>query len=210
MTVAMNADQRDLRDPREYDTRRIFIGGDFLVKTSLFIYALKTSQGAEAPTISRFRRIWGADEQRAIRAVSACNTRARIRASVFGGAHAFPCSPLPTSTETGGRRSQIFDFKPDVVLNELTDLPDILRAKEAESFAMKYWEIIAGNLSKSGWSWGCVSAIDSNGRTIFVADTHRDDGKRFVVRADEKLSAFVELESPVRSLRNCPPLQEVR
>jgi hypothetical protein len=29
---------------------------------------------------------------------------------------------------------------------------------------MKYWEIIADNLSKAGWSWGCVSAIDSNGR----------------------------------------------
>ena len=24
---------------------------------------------------------------------------------------------------------------------------------------MKYWEIIADNLSKAGWSWGCVSAI---------------------------------------------------
>jgi hypothetical protein len=27
---------------------------------------------------------------------------------------------------------------------------------------MKYWEIIANNLSKAGWSWGCVSAIDSH------------------------------------------------
>jgi hypothetical protein len=25
---------------------------------------------------------------------------------------------------------------------------------------VKYWEIIADNLSKAGWSWGCVSAID--------------------------------------------------
>jgi hypothetical protein len=50
---------------------------------------------------------------------------------------------------------------------------------------VKYWEIIADNLSKAGWSWGCVSAIDSNGRTIFLADAHRGDGKRFVVRADE-------------------------
>jgi hypothetical protein len=41
------------------------------------------------------------------------------------------------------------------------------------------------HLSKAGWSWGCVSAIDSNGRTIFVADAHRDDGKRFVVHGDE-------------------------
>jgi hypothetical protein len=58
-----------------------------------------------------------------------------------------------------------------------------------------YWEIIADNLSKAGWSWGCVSAIDSNGRTIFVAAAHRGDGKRFVLRADEKLTAFVELKS---------------
>ncbi len=62
---------------------------------------------------------------------------------------------------------------------------------------MKYWEIIADNLSKAGWSWGCVSAVDSRGQTIFVADAHRDDGKRFVVRADEKLTAFVELESAI-------------
>jgi hypothetical protein len=60
---------------------------------------------------------------------------------------------------------------------------------------VKYWEIIADNLSKAGWSWGCVATIDSRGRTIFVADAHCDDGKRFVVRADEKLTAFVELES---------------
>jgi hypothetical protein len=64
-----------------------------------------------------------------------------------------------------------------------------------------YWEIIADNLSKTGWSWGCVSAVDSNGRTIFIADAHRDDGKRFIVRADEKLTAFVELESEI-GLRN--------
>jgi hypothetical protein len=37
------------------------------------------------------------------------------------------------------------------------------------------------------------------GRTIFVADAHRDDGKRFVVRADEKLAAFMELELAIRA-----------
>ena len=65
---------------------------------------------------------------------------------------------------------------------------------------MKYWEIIADNLSKAGWSWGCVSAIDSCGRTIWIADAHRD-GKRYVVRADEKLTAFIELEAAIRSGR---------
>jgi len=35
---------------------------------------------------------------------------------------------------------------------------------------MSNMEIIADNHSKAGWSWGCVSAVDSNGRTMFVAD----------------------------------------
>ena len=39
-------------------------------------------------------------------------------------------------------------------------------------------------------------AQSCGGRTIFIADAHRD-GKRFIVRADEKLTAFVELESAI-------------
>ena len=61
---------------------------------------------------------------------------------------------------------------------------------------VKDWEIIADNLSKAGWSWGCVSALDTQGRTIWIADAHRD-GKRYVVRADDKLTAFLELESAI-------------
>jgi hypothetical protein len=73
----------------------------------------------------------------------------------------------------------------------------VWRTKAAESSPVKYWEIIADNLSKAGWSWGCVSAVDAEGRTIWIADAHRDDGKRFVVRSNEKLTAFVELESAI-------------
>jgi hypothetical protein len=54
--------------------------------------------------------------------------------------------------------------------------------------------IIADNLSKAGWSLGCVSAIDSNWRTIWIVDAHRDNGPRFFVRSEEKLTAFIELE----------------
>src|SRR5437867_6762433 len=32
------------------------------------------------------------------------------------------------------------------------------------------------------------------GRTLWIVDAHRDNGKRFVVRSDEMLSAFLELE----------------
>jgi hypothetical protein len=69
-----------------------------------------------------------------------------------------------------------------------------LAVKSGLTSRLPCWEIIADNLSKAGWSWGCVSALDSEGRTIWIADAHRDDGKRFVVHADEKLTAFVELE----------------
>jgi hypothetical protein len=59
---------------------------------------------------------------------------------------------------------------------------------------MKDLEVVADNLKKAGSSLGWVSAIDSQGRTIWIVDAHRDDGRRFVVRADEKLTAFLELE----------------
>jgi hypothetical protein len=36
--------------------------------------------------------------------------------------------------------------------------------------------------------------VGSCGRTIWFADAHRDDGKRFIVRSEEKLTAFLELE----------------
>jgi hypothetical protein len=42
--------------------------------------------------------------------------------------------------------------------------------------------------------------VDSNGQTIFVADVHRSDGKRFVVHADEKLTAFPELQSVIEKV----------
>jgi len=38
------------------------------------------------------------------------------------------------------------------------------------------------------------------GLFIWIADAHRGDGKRFVVHADEKLTAFLELESAIQAL----------
>jgi hypothetical protein len=52
-----------------------------------------------------------------------------------------------------------------------------------------YWDVIADNLKKRGWSLGWVSVLDLEGRTIWIVDAH-GYGKRFVVRADEKLRAI--------------------
>jgi hypothetical protein len=65
---------------------------------------------------------------------------------------------------------------------------------------MNYLEIIADKLSKAGWSWGYVSAVDTEGRTIWIADAHRD-GKRFIVRADEMLTAFLNLQRAIMRSR---------
>ncbi|HMF46079.1 MAG TPA: hypothetical protein VKE29_05360 [Candidatus Udaeobacter sp.] len=52
---------------------------------------------------------------------------------------------------------------------------------------------MADNLRNAGWSLGWVSAVDLEGRTTWIVDAHRD-GKRFIVRTHEKLTAFLELE----------------
>jgi len=61
---------------------------------------------------------------------------------------------------------------------------------------VKSWEIIADKLSKADFSWGWVATVDRQGRTIWIADAHRD-GKRFVVRANEVLTAFLELQRAI-------------
>jgi len=45
------------------------------------------------------------------------------------------------------------------------------------------------------------AAVDEEGRTIWIADAHRGDGKRYVARADEKLTAFMELKAAVDPFR---------
>jgi len=68
---------------------------------------------------------------------------------------------------------------------------------------VNYWEIIADNLSKAGFSLGWVSALDVKGRTIWIVDAH-GYGKRFIVRADKKLTAFLELEVAIQRPKGEP------
>ena len=61
---------------------------------------------------------------------------------------------------------------------------------------MKYWKTIANKIIKAGFSLGWVSALDLEGRTIWIVDAH-GYGKRFIVRADEMLTAFLELQRAI-------------
>ena len=53
--------------------------------------------------------------------------------------------------------------------------------------------VIFPNFKKSGWSLGWIASVDYGRRTIWIVDTDRGDGKRFVVHTDEIPTSFVEL-----------------
>jgi hypothetical protein len=61
---------------------------------------------------------------------------------------------------------------------------------------MKHWEIIAANLQNAGFSLGWMSALDVDQRPICVVEA-RGYGRRFMVRADEILTAFLELQRAI-------------
>jgi hypothetical protein len=50
----------------------------------------------------------------------------------------------------------------------------------------------------AGRSLGWAATVDRKGRTIWIVDAH-GYGKRFIVRAEEILIAFVELERAIHA-----------
>ena len=57
---------------------------------------------------------------------------------------------------------------------------------------MRYWEIVADRLHAEGWSYGIAEHLTKQG-LLFCVDAPRD-GKRFIVKADDLLTAFLSLE----------------
>ena len=65
---------------------------------------------------------------------------------------------------------------------------------------VKHWEIIADDLRKAAWNCGCISSTDHKEQQLWVAAAEREDAGRFIVRADERLTPLMELESTTRSV----------
>jgi hypothetical protein len=64
-------------------------------------------------------------------------------------------------------------------------------------------EKVLGNQSltisrKPVGAWVMSQPLIPISEQFWMADAHRDDGKRFVVHADERLTAFLELEAATR------------
>ena len=62
-------------------------------------------------------------------------------------------------------------------------------------------EVLDAPITKCKWNAGCSFFTSYTPRSRWaknrIVDGHRD-GKRLVVRSDEKLTAFMELELPIR------------
>jgi hypothetical protein len=67
---------------------------------------------------------------------------------------------------------------------------------------VRHWQSIAENLSNAGFSWGCSSESGSTGRLIYTAGAYARDGRRFTVLADERLTAFLELQAAIHRQLN--------
>lgn len=63
---------------------------------------------------------------------------------------------------------------------------------------MRPWEIVSDTLRKAGWRCDSISSTDQEGRQFWVVAAEREDAGRFIVRAHEMLTAFLELESAAR------------
>jgi hypothetical protein len=64
---------------------------------------------------------------------------------------------------------------------------------------MEHWQRIANNLSEAGFSWGGSFESDSTSRVLFIADAYASIGRRFTVLADDRLTAFLELQTAIHS-----------
>jgi hypothetical protein len=64
---------------------------------------------------------------------------------------------------------------------------------------VKYWEIIAHNLSKAGWSWAVSQRLIPAGERSGLQTRNAATESVSLLRADEKVTAFVELESAIRA-----------
>jgi hypothetical protein len=73
-----------------------------------------------------------------------------------------------------------------------------VESKNGRSRRLESWAAIAEKLRQPGFSWGCSTEIDSTGRVLYTADAYARDGRRFTALADERVTAFVELQAAIQ------------
>jgi hypothetical protein len=68
---------------------------------------------------------------------------------------------------------------------------------ELPNLNVKYWEIIADKITKSRTPWAGSPRSTITGERSGLLTRISCDGQRFIVHADDKLTAFLELETVI-------------
>ena len=55
-------------------------------------------------------------------------------------------------------------------------------------------DILCKEIHDAGWSYGITAAIFHGLGLLYVADAHKNDGHRYVARAETELGALMELK----------------
>ena len=171
---------------------------------------VRTHRNPELPEGEECQGLSGRRTSAAAAIRFACSSKGIVFGEPFGNHSKFQVvirmtalSPSDEASETNARINAITSKKvrESMCGAGRRGLSHSQRGAASDDDRVKYWEIIADNLSKAGWSWGCISAVDSQGRTTWIVDARRDNGRCFVGRAEEKLTAFLELERIAHNAR---------
>ena len=73
-------------------------------------------------------------------------------------------------------------------------MPGGRTAAQGMHLSKRYWEMIADELHRDGWSYGYTVALGPGFTRIYAADAHKNDGHRYVSTADTFLSAVLNLQ----------------
>ena len=60
---------------------------------------------------------------------------------------------------------------------------------------------VTANLRKVGWRCGCISSTGHDGRQFWGVTAERKDDGRLIMRANEMLTAFLELHAAIQRQR---------
>ena len=57
----------------------------------------------------------------------------------------------------------------------------------------QYFVMIADKIAAAGWTYSYYQAYDKGSREVWIAEAHKDDGHKYIAKAETLLTAFIEL-----------------
>ena len=110
----------------------------------------------------------------------------------------FPCTKHTDATAT--KRVRIFILLVGNIcdVHIILSLPCGEQKRQNPRSVKRNWQTVRDNLQKAGWNCVCISSTDEEGRQFCFVAAERKDAGRFIVHADEMLTAFLELECAIR------------